>query len=250
MALLTLPCLPAGLTLAANPALPRFSLPATYNYAFRRDRERLPPQLSRRLRHGMFAQAAINIHFVMDGKPWQRQNLTVYPAWLATARLYQIFQWQQLAQALQPSLLELRLTASELRTLGPDALRRPLRAAASKRSNETLIGLVDGRTRLACRCFLRGLGSEPKADPGEVLLEEARMGGNTPQPPTGNGADATPRRPVPSPERRRRQVLAQRRLLLRVCGGSKRASKGETRRCAEIAKANTKQAIPEALNSD
>ena len=71
----------AGMVLAANPQLPRFALPATYNYAFRRDRERLPPPLSRRLRHGMFGQAAINIHFVMDGKPWQRQNLSTYPMW-------------------------------------------------------------------------------------------------------------------------------------------------------------------------
>ena len=33
------------MVLAASPELPRYALPATYNYAFRRDRERLPPPL-------------------------------------------------------------------------------------------------------------------------------------------------------------------------------------------------------------
>ena len=194
----------------------------------------------------MFGQAAINIHFVMDGKPWQRQNLTVYPAWLATARLYQIFQWQQLAQALQPGLHELQLTTSELRTLGPEALRRPLRGCF-KRSNETLIGLsMDGRGWPAAAFHASAPNPKPirarYCKRRRALLQHVAAADR-------HGADATPRRLVPSPERRR-QVLAQRRLLLRVCGGSKRASKGETRRCAEIAKANTKQAIPEALSSD
>ena len=40
----------------------------------------------------MFGQAVINIHFVMDGKPWQRQNLSTYPMWLAVGRMYQVYQ--------------------------------------------------------------------------------------------------------------------------------------------------------------
>ena len=219
----------AAMTLAANPALPRFSIPATYNYAFRRDRERLPPTLSRRLRHGMFGASAINIHFVMDGKPWQRQNLTVYPLWLAVARVYQVYQWHQLAQALQPSLQELRLTRAEERALGPVGMRRPLRMA-SKRSNETLVGLVDGRTRLGCRCYLRSLASDPENDPLAVLQEEsAKSGGATP--PEGSSSTGAGKALL---ERRRRQVLAQRRLLLRVCGGTKRSTKAEARRCSEV----------------
>ena len=177
----------------------------------------------------MFGASAINIHFVMDGKPWQRQNLTVYPLWLAVARVYQVYQWHQLAQALQPSLQELRLTRAEERALGPVGMRRPLRMA-SKRSNETLVGLVDGRTRLGCRCYLRSLASDPENDPLAVLQEEsAKSGGATP--PEGSSSTGAGKALL---ERRRRQVLAQRRLLLRVCGGTKRSTKAEARRCSEV----------------
>ena len=217
----------AGMVLAANPGLPRYALPATYNYAFRRDRERLPPPLSRRLRHGMFGQAAINIHFVMDGKPWQRQNLSAYPMWLAVARMYQVYQWHQLAQALQPSLQDLRLTRVEQEALGPKGLRRSLLRVASKRSNDTLVGLVDGRTRLGCRCYLRSLAADSENDPLAVLQEESRLDAPPPGSSTAEGAAAA------LLERRRRQVQAQRRLLLRVCGGTKRSAKGEARRCSE-----------------
>lgn len=215
------------MVLAANPGLPRYALPATYNYAFRRDRERLPPPLSRRLRHGMFGQAAINIHFVMDGKPWQRQNLSAYPMWLAVARMYQVYQWHQLAQALQPSLQDLHLTRVEQEALGPKGLRRSLPRVVSKRSNDTLVGLVDGRTRLGCRCYLRSLAADSENDPLAVLQEESRLDAPPPGSSTAEGAAAA------LLERRRRQVQAQRRLLLRVCGGTKRSAKGEARRCSE-----------------
>ena len=60
----------AGLLLAAEPELPRYSLPTVYNYAFRRDRERLPYAIARLLRHGFVGSHIMNIHFVADGKPW------------------------------------------------------------------------------------------------------------------------------------------------------------------------------------
>lgn len=216
------------MVLAANPDLPRYALPTTYNYAFRRDRERLPPPLSRRLRRGMFGQAAINIHFVMDGKPWQRQNLSTYPMWLAVARMYQVYQWHNLAQALQPSLQDLRLTRAEHESLGPNGLRRPLLHAASKRSNDSLAGLVGGRTRLGCRCYLRSLAVDAENDPLAVLQEESHLDA---PPPGGSKVEGAAAALL---ERRRRQVQAQRRLLLRVCGGTKRSAKGEARRCSEV----------------
>ena len=175
----------------------------------------------------MFGQAAINIHFVMDGKPWQRQNLSTYPMWLAVGRMYQVYLWHQLAQALQPSLQELHLTQDEQESLGPVGLRRPLLHTASKRSNATLVGLVGGRTRLGCRCYLRSLAADAENDPSAVLREESRLDA----PPTGG--PAAERAAVALLERRRRQVQAQRRLLLRVCGGTKRSAKGEARRCSE-----------------
>ena len=217
------------MVLAANPGLPRYALPATYNYAFRRDRERLPPPLSRRLRHGMFGQAAINVHFVMDGKPWQRQNLSAYPVWLAVTRIYQVCQWHQLAQALKPSLQDLHLTRVEQEALGPKGLRRSLLRVASKRSNDTLVGLVDGRTRLGCRCYLYSLAADSENDPRAVLQEESRSDAPPPGGSTAQGAAA-----AALLERRHRQVQAQRRLLLRVCGGTKRSAKGEARRCSEM----------------
>ena len=217
----------AGMVLAASPELPRYALPSTYNYAFRRDRERLPPPLSRRLRRGMFGQAAINIHFVMDGKPWQRQNLSTYPMWLAVARMYQVYQWHQLAQALQPSLQDLHLTRDEQESLWPHGLRRPLLRAASKRSNDTLVGLIGGRTRLGCRCYLRSLAADADNDPLAALQEESRLAAPR------TGGPAAERAAAALLERRRRQVQAQRRLLLRVCGGTKRSAKGEARRCSE-----------------
>ena len=175
----------------------------------------------------MFGQAAINVHFVMDGKPWQRQNLTVYPMWLAAARMYQVYQWHQLARALQPSLHELHLSRVEQEALGPNGLLRPLLHVTSKRSNDTLVGLVDGRARLGCRCYLRSLDADAENDPKMVLQEESRL---DTQPP--GGSTASEGGAAALLERRRRQVQAQRRLLLRVCGGTKRSAKDEARRCS------------------
>ena len=103
-------------------------------------------------------------------------------------------QWHQLAQALQPSLQDLHLTRDEQESLGPDGLRRPLPHAASKRSNDTLIGLVGGRARLGCRCYLRSLAADAENDPLAVLQEESRLGG---APPPARGYDRTyePRAP-------------------------------------------------------
>ena len=99
---------------------------------------------------------------------------------------------------------------------------------ASKRSNDTLVGLVDGRTRLGCRCYLYSLAADSENDPLAVLREESRSDAPPPGGSTAQGAAAA------LLERRRRQVQAQRRLLLRVCGGTKRSAKGEARRCSEV----------------
>ena len=73
-------------SLTAEPSFGRYLLPSVYNYAFRRDRERLPYTLAHRLRHGLVGHfkssgtrgELIMVHFVQDGKPWQPQQLTSY----------------------------------------------------------------------------------------------------------------------------------------------------------------------------
>ena len=111
-----------ALILAADGSLPRVNLPTVYNYAYRRDRDRLPPPIGRRIRHGFFARAVVNIHFVRDGKPWQRQNLTDYPMYLIAARLQHVDEWRGIARELRPSLVDMGLSADEQRLLGPDGL--------------------------------------------------------------------------------------------------------------------------------
>lgn len=128
-----------SLVLASNLSLPRTELPTVYNYAFRRDRERLPYAIGRRLRHGMFARVAVNIHFVQDGKPWEAQNLTRYPMWLSAARVWHVKEWWDLARKLSPGLAGLSWTAAEMASFGANrsgrgAPRLGARRAAKQQS--------------------------------------------------------------------------------------------------------------------
>ena len=126
---------------------------------------------------------------------------------------------------------DLHLTRDEQESLGPDGLRRPLPHAASKRSNDRLVGLVGGRARLGCRCYLRSLAADAENDrTGSAAARRSLAWA----PRHRGGGPAAERAAAALLERRRRQVQAQRRLLLRVCGGTKRSAKGvEARRCSE-----------------
>ena len=172
-----------ALILAADGSLPRVNLPTVYNYAYRRDRDRLPPPIGRRIRHGFFARAVVNIHFVRDGKPWQRQNLTDYPMYLVAARLQHVDEWRGIARELRPSLVDMGLSAVEQRLLGPDGLA-PLsladgnagRCVGRQRSARSTApacgafgGLADGEALRQCRCFLRGLSRDKLSTPAALL---------------------------------------------------------------------------------
>lgn len=154
-----------SLVLASNLSLPRAEMPTVYNYAFRRDRERLPHAIGRQLRHGMFVQVAVNVHFVQDGKPWQWQNLTVYPMWLLAARAYHAYQWIRLAKSRSPALAEVKWSKKEsLSFASTDTLLRST-------SRPTLSSVLDLEALRLCRCFLRGITKDKKAD--QVLQEQA-----------------------------------------------------------------------------
>lgn len=212
--------------LAANLSLPRTSLSTVYNYAFRRDRERLPPDAGRLLRAGIFGDIAVNIHFVADGKPWQHQNLTAYPGWLAAARLWYVSQWHKLARAVQPSPWSV-LSQQELQTFGDvEAFQ------IAQRSNGTLLGIIDSSSMLACRCFLRDLvDGGPKTDPLTVLKREAMLA----------GSQHAWQRNLTEQRRRRGNILDQRKQLSIICNAA-RAKPSELGRC----KQNKEEAVRRA----
>lgn len=199
-----------SLLLAAKPSFPRRPLPTVYNYAFRRDRERLPYAVAHRLRHGLFAKQAINVHFVMDGKPWQVQELDVrhYPMWQLAARLHHVYEWLSVARTLKPRLPSLRLSREEKQLVGVAGLE-VLRASAMR--NASLARLADAETRRRCRCFLRSLGQDRKAEPTSLLRGAGVQGDQATTPAA---------------------VAKQRRSLLTACGGGGGSLPlGEAKRC-------------------
>lgn len=207
-----------GFVLAANPTFGRYDLPSVYNYGFRRDRERLPYDVARRLRHGLFSQQIVNVHFVADGKPWQLQNLTVYPMWLLVSRLYYVSEWLTLARKMRPRLPYLRLADIERRAIGPIGLA-VLRASALR--NTSLKAMVDERTLQRCRCFLRNLHRDKKADAMLLLrrASKAEMPRATPGQTSGSPGTAQTHA-TSSPEQIRALVDAQRGAMLWACGAA------------------------------
>ena len=219
-----------SLVLAANRSLPRASLPTVYNYAFRRDRERLPYREAKRLRHGVFEGVAVSIHFVADGKPWQRQNLTTYPSWLAAARLWYVNQWHELSRSVRPGLLQ-SLSHQELSAFGD---LEPLRVAQNP--NLTLLGVADSTARLSCRCFVRGLLSGgQKPDPAELLAGARGVGKRQGRP----EFDALVESVEDRAEALRALTQRQRGVLLQECGGS--SSTHEEQSCKAIADAESRR---------
>eukprot|EP00322_Chrysochromulina_rotalis_P009804 CAMPEP_0115849386 /NCGR_PEP_ID=MMETSP0287-20121206/11424_1 /TAXON_ID=412157 /ORGANISM="Chrysochromulina rotalis, Strain UIO044" /LENGTH=470 /DNA_ID=CAMNT_0003303355 /DNA_START=214 /DNA_END=1626 /DNA_ORIENTATION=+ len=214
-----------GLMLAAEPSFPRRVLPSTYNYAYRRDRERLPYAVAHRLRHGLISNQVINVHFVMDGKPWRKQNLTVYPMWLLAARLHHLGDWYSISQKMRPRLSNLHLDPTERNLIGPTAFR-VLRSGLKGR-NDSLAELTDENTRRRCRCFVRSLSRDKKADPIPLLrkaspLEQPQQSASVHMGRPGRAehkASSPGIRPT-SPAGMRALVAAQRGTLLWVCGGT------------------------------
>ena len=244
-----------GLVLLGNPLMPRLKLRGVYNYAFRRDRERLPYGASHRLRHGLVDAQVVNVHFVADGKPWQWQNLSAYPLWLLAARLHWIREWRALARGMTPRLASLRIGPWEQLhaglMVGPALVARAHGGAGV--GNE-LAGLTNADTLRRCRCFMRSLGRDKKADPSLLLRHAAeeevpaevtsslgaqRTAASAALQPTARpggagasgGASARPHRPrrargatvasehsLDALERARMLVVARRRALLMACG--------------------------------
>ena len=173
-----------SLVFAAEPSFQRYLLPTTYNYAYRRDRERLPYTVGHRLRHGLIEQQIINVHFVADGKPWQRQQLDAYPLWLLAARLHHLRDWLNVARSIQPKLDsgKVQLTPSERANLGAalfDALRNTTtltrRNGSSTHRYRLPASLVDADSSRRCRCFMRSLSRDKKADALELLAGGVEM---------------------------------------------------------------------------
>ena len=229
----------AGLILAANYSLARTALPTVYNYAFRRDRERLPPADSKRLRAGIFGQTAIvSIHFVADGKPWQVQNLTGYPSWRMSARIWYVSEWHRLARSLQPPLLAVT-TATELGIFGDSESFR-----TAQQSLRHLSGVISGSERRMCRCFLRGVVADEQKDPRTALLRkeakhtvylhrEGLIHGGTECRGACRVANEGTAGGAAELERLSLLVLNDRMELLRRCGGSSSntSSEAEMRQC-------------------
>jgi hypothetical protein len=160
-----------SLVLASNLTLPRAELPTVYNYAFRRDRERLPHSIGKQLRHGMFVRVAVNVHFVQDGKPWQLQNLTVYPMWLLTARAHHVHEWVRMARRHTVALDNVVWTEEEKEAFGSTL------ALLQSTSRPALGGVLDAEALRLCRCYLRGIAKDWKADPMLLPAAETRGSG-------------------------------------------------------------------------
>ena len=161
-----------SLVLTAEPSFGRYLLPSVYNYAFRRDRERLPYTLAHRLRHGLVGHfkssgtrgELIMVHFVQDGKPWQPQQLTSYPPWLLAVRLFHITDWLGIARLIKPTLFSstVSISDSERQLLGPKA--KTIFKGGRKNEVSAMSALVDRDAFRRCRCFIRGLADDPMAN--------------------------------------------------------------------------------------
>merc|ERR1712087_936365 len=89
--------------------------------------------------------------------------------WLAAARIHMVLQWWQIAEPHTKSMLRLGLNSKEIDLLGHDRLRGIRAAAETGSQTNILLGVLDSRTRRLCRCFIRGLVRDSKADPISLL---------------------------------------------------------------------------------
>lgn len=147
-----------SLVLAANPGFGRFLLSGEYNFAYRRDHDRLPDSITKRMKNGVSSAEVVNVHFVQDGKPWaQQQQLAAYPGWLLAVRLNHLRIWLALARSARSPL--------------PTApfLRAALRAPSAPRPGGALASLVDNAALRRCRCFVRALATRTFAQPLQAL---------------------------------------------------------------------------------
>ena len=165
-----------SIVLASEPTVARSILPTVYNYAYRRDRERLPYSVAHRLRHGIFDKQVVNVHFVADGKPWQQQDLGVYPLWLLAVRLHHLRDWVAVARSVRPLIghASLNLQPSERRIVGPPGLAALAGERTAKAKALRGLGpfahLVDADSMRRCRCFVRGLSRRDHKSNAAMLL--------------------------------------------------------------------------------
>ena len=228
-----------GLMMAAEPNYTRFLLPTTYNYAYRRDRERLPYAISHRLRHGLVEQQIINVHFVVDGKPWQQQRLAAYPLWLLSARLHHLRDWLTMARAVRPQLDShaVAFSASERALLGEPAFEA-LRMSTERNSSRVFLPLVDSESHRRCRCFMRSLSKDKKADAVALLTGQPKGKGSSTRSSNGRVQNISGSRlslPASVASAARLLVRRQRQSLLLACGSqpAQEVSDMERRQCDE-----------------
>ena len=211
-----------SLVLASEPSFERYLLPTIYNYAYRRDRERLPYAVSHRLRHGQVGHfkssgtrgEIINVHFVLDGKPWQRQQLGAYPLWLLSTRLYHIRDWLKIARMMKPGLFSpgVMLTPAERKMLGPEA-PNALRQG-SRNEALALSTMVGDESMQRCRCFVRNLAKDQKSNrTSKMALRHASKHGTE-----GSSSSTAANQAVGEvSERELNAAIRQRQALLDTC---------------------------------
>ena len=177
-----------NVVLASNPMFQVYKLPTAYNFAFQRDRESVPSVLGMRLRLAIFSQL-ICVHFVLDGKPWEVQELPRkdYAPWLLVARLNYLREWLAIAS----NVWRQSMTHSTVRETATPAMSDTLRSLSLKKIRPApdsptdafhrsaimhAAGYVAGSSLLTCRCFLKHLSGSKDSDPVRALrAEEAVM---------------------------------------------------------------------------
>lgn len=205
----------------------RFLMPTVYNYAFRRDRERLPYAVAHRLRHGMVGHfkssgtrgELVMIHFVQDGKPWQPQQLGSYPSWLLATRLYHIRDWLHVARSLKPTLFSasVRLKAAERKLMGRSA--QTVFRGGRKNEAAALSALVTPDAYRRCRCFVRSLAMDKMANATGKLAKKHQLVHGLPSASASGSVSASATREDDEAAALKRQRVAnrQRKILLEMC---------------------------------
>ena len=170
------------------------------------------------MREGQLVGVATNVHFVADGKPWQKQRVDLGNYTLAriTSRAHHLLEWWQLVEPRREMLLRLNLSHTERRSFGIHRLKvfrgqgEKTRAATTERERSLseegyLHRVLPPVALMACRCFLRKHAIHHGRGRGRVLEEAASV--------------------------RAVEGEAAKRRLLAACGGGGPVDHDETTQC-------------------
>jgi hypothetical protein len=148
--------------------------------------------------------------------------MTVYPMWLLAARAHHVHEWTRLAKSRAAALSGVEWTQQERESFGPTA------ALLRSTSRPALGGLLDEEALRLCRCFLRGIGRDRRADPlllmQQAAAAEARGGG---------GGGASPSVDVKGERDAYRDLLLRERAALQeACSDGTAPSEREQALCS------------------